>query len=75
MEAVEAGLGIVMVPSFIIGGDLASRGLLEVLPGVAPEALGIYAVYPEGPFQPKLRAFIDYLAAHFRDAGPDDWPA
>ncbi len=76
MMAVEAGLGIVLVPSFITGGDLAARGLVELLPGAAPEALGIYAVFPEGPFpQPKLRAFVDYLVAHFREVGPDDWPA
>lgn len=76
MEAVGAGLGIGLVPSFITGGDLAPRGLVELLPGAAPAALGIYAVYPEGPFpQPKLRAIIDWLAAHFRDTGPDDWPA
>lgn len=75
MTAVEAGLGIVMVPSFIAGGDLAARGLVELLPEAVPEPLGIFAVYPEGPFpQPKLRAFIDYLVEHFRDAGPDDWP-
>ena len=39
-----------------------------------PDILGIYAVYPQGRFpQPKLRAFIDFLAEHFKGMGPDDW--
>jgi DNA-binding transcriptional LysR family regulator len=38
------------------------------------EVLGIYAVYPPGRFtQPKVRAFIDFLARRFIDKGPDNW--
>jgi DNA-binding transcriptional LysR family regulator len=36
--------------------------------------LGIYAVYPPGRFtQPKVRAFIDFLARRYVDKGPDIW--
>jgi DNA-binding transcriptional LysR family regulator len=38
------------------------------------ESLGIYAVYPPGRFtQPKVRAFIDFLARRYIDKGPDLW--
>lgn len=76
MRAAEAGLGVVMLPSFIIGCAVAQGRLVEILPDRARELLGIYAVYPEGRFpQPKLRAFVDFLADHFRGQGPDVWKA
>jgi len=75
-KAAESGIGIVMLPSFILGEALRSGRLVEVLPDREPILLGIHALYPQGPFpQPKLRAFVDFLAEHFRGAGPDDWPA
>jgi DNA-binding transcriptional LysR family regulator len=75
MKAAEAGLGIALLPSFMVCDALRSGRLVEILPGREPDLLGVYALYPQGPFpQPKLRAFIDFLVAHFRDAGPDDWP-
>jgi DNA-binding transcriptional LysR family regulator len=75
MRAAEAGIGISMVPSFMLGDALASGRLVELLPDHLPEPLGIHALYPQGRFpQPKLRAFIDYLVEHFRGMGPDNWP-
>ncbi len=74
MKAAEAGLGIVLLPSFILGDAVRTGRLVEVLPGRPKEVLGIYAVHPEGRFpQPKLRAFVDFLAEHFRGKGPEDW--
>jgi DNA-binding transcriptional LysR family regulator len=75
MKAAEAGLGIALLPSFILGAALRTGRLVEVLPDREPELLGVHALYPESPFpQPKLRAFIDFLAERFRGIGPDDWP-
>ncbi len=72
--AAEAGLGIAMLPSFLVGGALATGRLVEVLADRAPDMLGIYALYPEGRFpQPKLRAFVDFLAERFRGKGPEVW--
>ncbi len=72
--AAEYGLGIVLVPAFILGDALATGRLVEVLPDRPRDVLGIHAVHPQGPFvQPKLRAFVDFLAQHFRGRGPDDW--
>ncbi len=74
--AAEAGLGIALAPSFMLGEALASGRLVEVLPDRQPDVLGIYALYPPGRYpQPKLRAFVDFMAEHFRGTGPDDWPA
>ena len=51
------------------------QGLVEeAIPGLPVEVLGIYAVYPPGRFtQPKVRAFIDFLARRYTDKGPDNW--
>ena len=68
------GLGVALLPSFILGDSLKTGRLVEVLPSARLADLGIYAVYPPGRFvQPKLRSFIDYLVESFRGVGPDDW--
>ncbi|MEM8569708.1 MAG: LysR family transcriptional regulator [Pseudomonadota bacterium] len=67
MKAAEAGIGIAWVPSFILGESMAEGRLVEILPETTADPLGVYAVYPPGPFpQPKLRALIDFLAEHYR---------
>lgn len=38
--------GIVLQPDFLIGMDLAAGRLIRVLPELAGEEVGIYAVYP-----------------------------
>jgi DNA-binding transcriptional LysR family regulator len=74
LKAAEAGLGIALVPDFMLGRAIEQGRLVEVLPDRAPDILGIHAVYPAGRFQqPKLRAFIDFLAEHFKDKGPGAW--
>jgi len=41
------------------------------MPDLPEETVGIYAVYPPGRFtQPKVRALIDFLVAHFNQCGP-----
>ncbi len=75
MRAAEAGLGIALVPSFMLGDALRSGRLVEVLADRGPDLLGVHALYPENRFpQPKLRAFVDFLVERFRGAGPDAWP-
>lgn len=68
-EAALAGRGLILSASFVVGADLRAGRLQEVLPDypVAPRQL--YAVYPENRhLLPKVRAFIDFLAAAY--AGP-----
>jgi DNA-binding transcriptional LysR family regulator len=74
LRAAEVGIGIAMVPDFMLGDAIAARRLVELLPERPADILGVHAVYPEGRFQqPKLRTFIDFLAEHFRGKGPGNW--
>ena len=75
LRAACDGLGIALSPAFIAAEALASGRVVEVLPWARPAPLGIWAVYPAGRYtQPKLRAFVDFLAERFRASGPD-WAA
>jgi len=60
------GLGLVNLPSFIVGGDLQAGALVSVLSEYAPPEAGIHAIYPQGRhLSPKVRALVDFLAARF----------
>ena len=75
MRAAEAGIGIAQIPSFMIGDALATAAWSRCWPTGRPTSSASTPLYPQGRFpQPKLRAFIDFLAEHFRGMGPDDWP-
>ncbi len=63
LAAAEAGLGVAMLPDFIAGPSIAAGHVKVILPDVTPEPVGVWAVTPPGRFmQPKVRAFIDYVA-------------
>ena len=65
-QAVLGGLGLAMLPTFIVGRDLQEGRLVEVLPGFVPTERFIYAVHlPNRHLPPKVRAFIDFLLARF----------
>ncbi|QTF08610.1 LysR family transcriptional regulator [Brenneria izadpanahii] len=59
-----AGMGIVLKSFLDVADDLASGALVQVLPQHAVSAAPLNAVYPHGhQVTPRLRAFIDYMAA------------
>lgn len=65
-QAVLGGLGLALLPTFIIGKDLQDGRLTEVLPGYVPTERFVYAVYLSNRHLPlKVRAFIDFLLARF----------
>jgi DNA-binding transcriptional LysR family regulator len=65
-EAVLQGLGIALLPTFIIGKDLQAGRLQSVLSDYIPLERHIYAVYlPTRHVSPKVRAFIDFLLERF----------
>lgn len=68
LNAATSGLGIAWLPAFLYA-DAMKQGLVEeAIPGLPVETLGIHAVYPPGKFiQPKVRAFIDFLADRFAE--------
>jgi DNA-binding transcriptional LysR family regulator len=70
-EAAVKGLGITLLPSFIVRAELEKGNLLQVLDGFEPKPLGLYAIYPPTRFvAAKLRLFIDFLAERFRRQRP-----
>lgn len=67
-EAAIAGLGIALLPTFIVGPDLCQGKLQQVLPDYCPADLSIYAVFPSRRYlSAKVRTFIDFLTEYFGD--------
>lgn len=63
------GEGIVLLPSFLVGDDIAAGRLVPILPGYTPDALAIQAVYPHRRhLSAKVRSFVDFLVARFGQA-------
>jgi len=68
--AALASQGIILQPSFLVGDDLASGKLVELMPEFRSLEIGIYAVYPTRKHvSPKVRALIDFLTNHFSQSG------
>lgn len=68
------GMGVALLPDWLVDEDLAAGRLTCVLPGwnasVRGVETGVWIVYPSRRFLPlKTRAFIDHLRAH-RHRGP-----
>ena len=65
-ETVLSGLGIAVLPTFIIGKELQSGRLRSVLSEYIPLERHIYAVYlPTRHLSAKVRGFIDFLLKRF----------
>lgn len=61
--------GFILQPSFLIGDDLRSGKLIEVLPEYRSIELGIYAIYPSRKQLPaKVRLMIDFLIDAFQNS-------
>ena len=72
LTAAERGLGVILTPDFIAEQSLRAGRVVSILPDAAPEPLGIWAVTPPGRFtQPKVRAFVDFVAAAMRKSRQD----
>ena len=67
--AVLGGLGVALLPTFIVGRELQVGHLQAVLSDYVPSERYIYAVYlPTRHVAPKVRAFIDFLRKRFSPA-------
>jgi DNA-binding transcriptional LysR family regulator len=65
-RAAVEGLGIVLLPSFIVGPDLARGALLPLLPELRLAEQPVQAIYPGGrPVPQRLRRFVDFMAGYF----------
>lgn len=68
MQAIERGMGIALLPRYLVGELFVQGKLVEVLPDFTPETLGIYAVYASRRYQPKaLRILLEYLVERFKE--------
>jgi DNA-binding transcriptional LysR family regulator len=71
-DAAIAGLGLVVLPRFIVAGALARGELIDALPTMRPLADTIYAIYPHTRHVArKLRTVIDHLVSAL--AGEPPW--
>jgi DNA-binding transcriptional LysR family regulator len=62
LDACRAGVGIALLPQFIVGADLEAERLVRVLPSWTAAEQGIFAIYPGNRFIPaKVRAFVDFV--------------
>jgi DNA-binding transcriptional LysR family regulator len=67
LSAAENGLGVAFLPDFIVDASIAKGRVVEIMDHARRAPLGVFAVYPPGRYtQPKLRAFIDFLAERMK---------
>lgn len=70
-QAVLGGLGLALLPTFIIGRDLQAGRLCAALSEYIPVERHVYALYlPTRHLPVKVRAFIDFLLERF---GPEPY--
>lgn len=66
VAAARLGLGLIQVPRYRVASDLAAGILVEVLPEFPPSPSPVTILYPHSrQLSPRVRAFIDWLAAEF----------
>jgi DNA-binding transcriptional LysR family regulator len=73
--ACAAGAGVLVAPSFVTRTDVAAGRIERVLPEwtVLPD-LRVFAIYPHRRFlAPKVKAFVEALAAAYGDGTRDPW--
>ena len=67
VEAAVAGLGVVVEPEFVLGGALASRRLVRLLPGHSFPPITAFAVRaPTVRVPARVEALIEHIAASCR---------
>ena len=73
-DAAVRGLGLIVLPTFIVGPALVSGALTGLKLDRRPTPAVLHAVYPATPHLPRaVRAFVDHLAASIGD--PPFWDA
>jgi DNA-binding transcriptional LysR family regulator len=65
-QAVLGGLGLALLPTFLVGGDLQAGRLRAALSEYIPVERHVYALYlPTSHLPAKVRAFVDFLRERF----------
>jgi DNA-binding transcriptional LysR family regulator len=69
--AALAGLGIALIPAFLVRDEVRNGRLAPLLDGFEPRPIDLYAIYPPTRFlAAKVRLFIDFLAERFAGSRP-----
>ncbi|MFC1773704.1 LysR family transcriptional regulator [Pseudomonadota bacterium] len=69
--AAVAGLGVTLLPTFIVGPELRTGRLEQVLTSYCPPEISIYAVFPSRRYlSAKVRTFVEFLSDYFGE-NPD----
>jgi DNA-binding transcriptional LysR family regulator len=64
--AALSGLGLVLLPTYMVGQDIRKNRLQAVLTDYVPASLEIHAVYPHRKhLSAKVRTFVDFLHERF----------
>ncbi|MEM6427165.1 MAG: substrate binding domain-containing protein, partial [Cyanobacteria bacterium P01_D01_bin.128] len=67
-DAAVRGLGITLLPTFIVGGDLRAATLQTVLSDYQPVEIAVYVVYPVNRhLSTKVQLMTDFLRDRFGD--------
>nr|WP_245150909.1 LysR substrate-binding domain-containing protein [Pseudomonas fluorescens] len=62
-QAALKGLGITLLPDFIVAPHILKKDLKVVLQAFEPSPLGIYAVLPSNRYVPlRVRVLLEYLS-------------
>lgn len=68
LNAAKCGLGITLAPTFFCCGEVRDGELEIALGEYEDDPISVYAVYPHRRhLSPRVRAFVDFLAARFGD--------
>lgn len=63
LPALRAGIGVAILPEFIIGNDLSTGALEAILPDWTPRPLGLHLVTPPSRLRPaRVEACLDFIA-------------
>jgi DNA-binding transcriptional LysR family regulator len=69
----KLGLGLLQVPRYHVGADLAAGSLVEVLGGFRPSPTPLSVLYPQNrQLSPRVRVFIDWVVKEFAERLPSD---
>lgn len=72
--AVAAGMGLGLLPTFVISQAVRNGSLVQVLKQYKIMEHGLYAVYPSNRYVPaRVRVFVDYLAERFGESTSPYW--
>jgi DNA-binding transcriptional LysR family regulator len=63
-QAAVAGLGIALLPSFLVDDDVSAGHLVRLFDELEPQTVRVLCLYPSRRFiDPRVRTFIDHVSA------------